>query len=288
MGNLPFKTKITEVKKIAEQYGALARITMPANERNQPAGFANIEFEDEGDARQFCEAIRSGIVVGGRKTSGRLVEKHLQGKIQPPDPNSKLFLTRFPREPTVKEIEAIFQGLQVKGGLGDISIRSNHRGYFAHVQFATKEAAEEAMKAHRTTPLSLDGRTLYVSYSEVNNKKNPDPPSHVLHFRGYMKEDALKDLLKPHLSEIKDIRYARSFRDDSSQCGFIICVDTPSATNILDAHRGKLALWYAQDYVERPPPRKLPDGPNETRRTSYGGDWAGGQRSGFFHAHEDD
>ncbi|KAJ8090435.1 hypothetical protein PM082_019033 [Marasmius tenuissimus] len=288
MGNLPFKTKVTEVKEIAEQYGTLARITMPANERNRPAGFANVEFEDEDNARRFCEAIKSGIVVDGRKTFGRLVEKHLQGQNQPPDSNSKLFLGRFPRKPTVQEIEAMFQELQVQSGLGDISIRSNHRGYFAHVQFTTKEAAEEAMKAHRSMPLSLDGQTLYVSYSDLNNKKNPDPPSHVLHFRGHIKEDELKQLLKPHLPNIKNIRYARSFRDDSSQCGFIICADTPSATNILNTYRGKLGLWYAQDYIERPPPSRELDKPNERRRSSYGGDWGGGQRNEFFHAHEDD
>ncbi|KAJ8090438.1 hypothetical protein PM082_019036 [Marasmius tenuissimus] len=266
LGNIAYKTDVAQLKELAEGYGPLARITIPSDENNRPAGFANIEFVDAESAKRLYEiAQKDAIVLNGRSTVAHLVEAHQQTRMEDA-PTKNLHINRFPREPTVTDIEPFFLRWRknlVRITIGRVTGRTDS---FANVQFTTQDAATEALKEHRFVPFTLDGRKLNVRYgSPRRSHQETQAPSRVLYFRGYIGEDELRDLLRPFGPKVEEIRTLARSENAVSSAGHISCVDIPSATSILEACGDRLLLEYSRPRSQQL--RRSPSWSNPKNRT---------------------
>ncbi|KAK1222920.1 hypothetical protein PQX77_014197 [Marasmius sp. AFHP31] len=273
LGNISYGTDVAQLKELAEGYGPLARITIPSDKNNRPAGFANIEFVNAESAKRLYEiAQKDAIVLNGRSTVAHLVEAHQQTRMGDA-PTKILHMNRFPREPTVTDIEPFFSRWRnnlVRITIGRVSGRP---GNFAHVQFTTQDAATEALEEHKLVPFTLDGRTLSVRYGTPRKSdEESQAPSNVLYFRGYIGEDELRDLLRPFGSKVEDIRTLARSENAVSSAGHITCVDIPSATSILEMCGDRLLLEYAKHRKQQPRrSASWPHSKNRTRRSEAQG-----------------
>ncbi|KAL0579232.1 hypothetical protein V5O48_002794 [Marasmius crinis-equi] len=289
LGNIPFNTALAEVKDLAEGFGTLTRITMPVDHRNRPAGIANVEFENANDAKRFFEALkRDGAVIGKRRAVVKLVDAHQQSKLGNP-PTNALHITNFPRPPTAGEVESFFEPW--KTSFIKVAIAHGYSRPFAHALFTTTEAATEALNEHRNAPFQMDGRTLSVDFAA--DVKTQPKPSKTVYVRGELTEDEIRGLLRPHQAKITRVALRARAPDSTARHGHIECVDIATAGAVLEACQGHLLAHYATPSSNRNSTRRSQFGirSNEprdaSRRSSYGGDWGGGQRGEAWTKRED-
>ncbi|KAG7087400.1 hypothetical protein E1B28_013370 [Marasmius oreades] len=296
LGNLPYNTELEEIKSRAEPFGALARITMPNDYKERPGGFANVEFQEEISARKFYDALqKEGLVVSGRKANVLLVETHQQTKLGLPE-SKTLHVTNFPSQPTVSEVEMYFE--RFGQTVSDIRIGQGYTRPFAHVTFASQEAATEALKTLQMEPIEVDGSSLFVDYAASPSRSRTErQPNNTLFFRGLIAEGELRQLLRPHADEIQKIFFLPQEPSRKHRAGHIICRSISAATTILENYGDQMMLEYARprnsdDTTERGYRRNRQsrfskesesEGRSSGVRNSYGGDWGGGRRSEAFY-----
>ncbi|KAF9265096.1 hypothetical protein L218DRAFT_986652 [Marasmius fiardii PR-910] len=245
LGNIPFNTELDDIKDRAEPFGALARITMPNDSRDRPGGFANIEFQEESSARKFLEAVqKDGLVISNRTVSATLVETHQEERLGLP-PNQTLHVTGFPSQPTVEDVEMIFE--RFGSSVTDIRIGAGYTRPYAHVQFVTKEAAAEAHKILKMEPVVLgEERLLHVDFAARSSRpRAPRTPQSTLYFRGMITEAELRALLRPHHQGIQRIYFLPQDAHRKHRAGHIICHNVETATAILETYGDRVMLEYS-------------------------------------------
>jgi len=177
LGNLPFSVTEEDLKSFFEKYGEIVTVKILIR-NNRPTGKAFIQFATHEEAVKAKEA-------NGEDFNGRSIIVRLSSEPQPERPKRQERYERTPRQSYSNETTIFIGGLSYQstqdsvnkffgqcGNITAVRIATSEEGDprgFAHVQFDSSEAVQEALKLSGS---ELDGRRIRIDVA--GNKTKSD------------------------------------------------------------------------------------------------------------------
>lgn len=194
LGNLPWATTEGEISDTASHYGSIA-VRSATDSTGRPLGFAHIDFPSTEAAQSFMSAVENGEVrFGDRVQRVDFARRHRPVESRKDErplsqPSKTLYLANLLYSTDESDIREVMEPF---GEITRVTIAYDAdrvpRG-FAHVQFASQEAASEVVKH---TPLFCAGRRLRIDFAPDRRpgQVGKHPPSHKLYFYDYYGEES--------------------------------------------------------------------------------------------------
>jgi len=167
LGNLPFNVTEEELKSFFEEYGDIVSVKILMR-NNRPTGKAFIQFATHEEAVKAKEA-------NGKDFNGRAIIVRLSSEPQPEKPERQERHERAPRQSHSNESTIFIGGLSYQstqdsvskffgqcGNITAVRVATDQEGKvrgFAHVEFDSSEAVQEALKLSGS---ELDGRKIRI------------------------------------------------------------------------------------------------------------------------------
>ncbi|KAF9528842.1 hypothetical protein CPB83DRAFT_853827 [Crepidotus variabilis] len=150
-------------------------------------------------------------------------------------PNSSIFVGNLPWSATQEELQELFAEF---GEVQRIRIHTQSDGRprgFAHVEFASKDAAVACFTSAAEEALFFGGRDLVIDYAK-GDKVSVTPPNNRLYFTGMQAgESGLRQILGKHVDEVVTIYFLKDgHTGEPTETGFVEFKDIPTATEALE------------------------------------------------------
>jgi RNA recognition motif-containing protein len=165
--NIVFEVTEEQLQQAFEKYGNVVSAYIARDPRGLSKGYGFVEFDSEEALQQACDAVNGSFWHGRRITCVPRQEEPVKVRTerQPMStPTAQLFIGNIPFETTDAELNRLFKDI---ANCTDIRVAVDRatgwpRG-FAHADFTTVEAAQEAYK--RLQGLVIGNRELRVDYA---------------------------------------------------------------------------------------------------------------------------
>ncbi|KAG2383613.1 hypothetical protein C9374_004284 [Naegleria lovaniensis] len=137
--NLPYSTTEDQIRERLSSYGAIVRVNIPVNDRNQSRGYGFVEFEDV-DSAQKVVALKA-MNMDGRDVA--LQQSKARDEFS--GRTNQVFVGNLPDSATKDDIRNLFQDC---GDIEEVRMPEDNgkKKGFAFVQFTSTEPVKDALK----------------------------------------------------------------------------------------------------------------------------------------------